>query len=704
MKVTIREVAKKAGVSPATVSRVISQFGYVSEATRNKVLTTIRELGYRPNTIARSMVTKATHTIGLVVTDITNPFFAQLARGVEEITWNNGYTLILANTDEDVARECAIIQALQEKQVDALIIVPASSNNAPHLFELLRQGIPIVLVDREVTDLPVDKVMVDNEEGAYNAVSHLIKLGHSRIAILLDNPDITTNVERLNGYKRALKENNISINEDLIRSCQYTQQSAYEIIKEILHRPDRPSALFTANNFMTIGAIKAIHETGLHVPQDLALVGFDDLEYEPLNASQLTVVSQPITAIGNIAGQRIISKLRGDNNPPMEIRLKTHFIVRESCGASPKSNKESLIQFYCEENMPDNLEQLVEKARQSKLFTAPVLGPDMARFLQEQSPAIRAMAKRAIDEKIEHIYWVGSGNSWLNLYSGKYLLDKFAHIPSDCFTSYELVWRNPTRLNNKSWVFLASFSGATEDTVVALRHAKERQAHTIALVDKADSLMGQEADEVIPYNSKALYILPLAFAYLFSLEVARLQGNKKVQEVIDGLFALPPLLSQQYIDEEAPAKELAEEFLPERLIYTLGSGPLYGLAYKFGLTVFMENMRVNGSFMDASEFRHGPVEVFDREKPAMVILLGTDESRPIVQRVLDLCTSNGAHVLTFDMAKYPQIHPLLAPFVLMIPLQWFAVWSSLMRGITDLDERVFMGRGILGKGKGVTWP
>lgn len=350
------------------------------------------------------------------------------------------------------------------------------------------------------------------------------------------------------------------------------------------------------------------------------------------------------------------------------------------------------------------LEQLVEKARQSMLFTSPVLGPDLDRFLTEQGLAIRQLAKRAVEEKVAHIYWVGSGNSWVNLFSGKYLLDRFTDLTSDCLVSYELVWRNPVRLNEKAWIFLASFSGATEDTVTALRHAKARGAHTIAILNKADSLMGHEADEVIAYNSKALFILPLAAAYLFSLEVARIKGTAGVEEIIDGLYELPPLLSKQYIDEEAPMRKLAEEFKNERLFYTMGSGPLYGLAYKFGLTVFMENMRVNGSFMDATEFRHGPVEMFDREKPAMVILKGTDESRPVVERVCQLCEEQGAHLLVFDLAKYPGVHPLLAPFVLMIPLQWFAVWSSLLRGITDLDERVLMGHGILGKGKGVTWP
>ena len=351
-----------------------------------------------------------------------------------------------------------------------------------------------------------------------------------------------------------------------------------------------------------------------------------------------------------------------------------------------------------------DIEQLVDKARNSTLFTAPVLGPDLARFLKDQAPDIRTLAKKAVDEGVSHIYWVGSGNSWVNLYSGKYLLDKFTDLPSDCFMSYEFVWRDPARLGPKTWVFLASFSGATEDTVAALRHAKAHKAHTIAIVNQADSLMGKEADEVIAYNSKALYILPLAAAYLFSLEVARLKGAKGVNEILDGLYGLPALLSRQYIDEEMPAKKLAEEFLNERLFYTLGSGPLYGLAYKFGLTVFMENMRVNGSFMDASEFRHGPAEMLDREKPAMVILMGTDESRPLVERVRQLAETHGARVLVYDLAKYSGVHPLLAPFVLMIPLQWFAVYSALLRGITDLDERVLMGRGIMGQGKGVTWP
>ncbi len=351
-----------------------------------------------------------------------------------------------------------------------------------------------------------------------------------------------------------------------------------------------------------------------------------------------------------------------------------------------------------------NLEKLVEQAIESLLFTAPVLGPDMRRFLDQHGKAIRDLAKQAMDEHVNHIYWVGSGNSQINLLSGKYLLDKFCDIPSDCFTPYEFVWSNPKRLTEKAWVFLASFSGATEDTVVALRHAKEKGAKTIVLVNKADSLMGKEADIVFAYESKALYILPLTAVYLLALELARLQGVTEVDPILQDLYQLPEFLSRQYREEKEPAKQLAEKFKEETIFYTLGSGVLYGLAYKFGLTVFMENMRVHGSFMNAVEFRHGPVEMLDRQKASFVVLLGNDESRTVVSRVIELLKSQEVPLIVYDMAKYPDIHPLLASFVLMIPLQWFAVYSAFMRGITDLDARVFMGRGIMGKGEGITWP
>jgi DNA-binding LacI/PurR family transcriptional regulator len=332
MKVTIKEVAEKAGVSTSTVSRVVGNYGYVSKKARRRILAAIRELGYKPNATARSMVTKSTRTIGLVITDIINPFFAQLARAIEEVTWQNGYTLILANTDENLEHERAVVNTLQEKRVDGLILVPASSNPAPHLKDLIQDGTSLVLLDRNVRDCAVDVVMVDNENGAYQAVKHLIENGYRRIAMIADNLEITTNAERIAGYYRALKEAGIEADEDLVRSCRYTQQSAQTLVTEMLKSPQPPTALFTANNFMTMGAVHAIQEAGLSIPVDIGLVGFDDVNWTEPYSTSLTVVTQPVYDMGKVAGQRLLARMKGDASSPQEIRLKTRFIIRQSGG------------------------------------------------------------------------------------------------------------------------------------------------------------------------------------------------------------------------------------------------------------------------------------------------------------------------------------------------------------------------------------
>jgi fructoselysine 6-phosphate deglycase len=343
------------------------------------------------------------------------------------------------------------------------------------------------------------------------------------------------------------------------------------------------------------------------------------------------------------------------------------------------------------------------EAIKSTLFTAPVLGDDLEKFLENKSSEIKMLAKQFLDEGIDHIFWVGAGNSRVNLLPGKELMDRFTNISSDCFTSYEFIWRNPKRLGKKSWVFLASYSGATEDTVKALRFANEKGAKTISFMNKADSILGKEANVALDFNSKALYVLPMAGVFLFVLEIARLLGNKGAENLIDELYKLPNFFRNQFIEEEENAKILAEKFKNDSIFYTLGCNTLYGLAYKFGLTVFMENMRVNGSFIETTEFRHGPAEMLERNKPTFVLLMANDDSREISIRVKNLLESQQIPLLVFDALKYP-FDPLLASFVLMIPLQWFAVYSTYQRGIFNLDERALMGHGIMGKGKGVTWP
>jgi fructoselysine-6-P-deglycase FrlB-like protein len=350
------------------------------------------------------------------------------------------------------------------------------------------------------------------------------------------------------------------------------------------------------------------------------------------------------------------------------------------------------------------LETLVERATQSELFTAPRLAADLERFLAQHGDRMRELAGEARARNVQTAYFVGSGGSWSSMYSGKYLCDRLTTLASDVLLSYELVWRTPRRLGPDSIVFLASYSGGTEDTLAALRHAKAAGARTVALVRSADTVIGREADECIAYDAPALYALPMAAVTLFALEWARLEGNGAAAEIAAGIPRLPELIAGSYAADRERGEALAREYLPAQVLYCVGSGPLYGLAYKFALTVFMENIRTHGSVIESAEFRHGPAEMLERQRPEMAFLLGTDESRGLTERSLDTARTRGAKTFVFDAASYPGLHPLLAPFVLKVPLQWFVVYSALLRGIDDLDERVLMGRHVLAEGGEATWP
>lgn len=352
--------------------------------------------------------------------------------------------------------------------------------------------------------------------------------------------------------------------------------------------------------------------------------------------------------------------------------------------------------------MPD-LAPLIERAKQSELFTAPILERDTARFLADHGERVRELARRDRHSGVRHVFFVGSGGSWANMYSGAYLMRRFTAIPSDAMLSYQLVWEAPRALGPGAVAIFASYSGGTEDTLAALRFAKEKGARTIALVRRADTPIGREADECIAYESTDLYGMPLAAVYLYALEHAHADGWQPALDVLAALNELPPRLGEAYRGSEAAGEVLARDLLSSQVLYCIGAGPLYGLAYKFALTVFMENIRVHGSVIESSEFRHGPAEMLERQRADMFFLLGTDESRSMTERAMVVARDNGARVIPLDIRDYPGVHPLLAPFVLIIPLQWFVVYSALLRGITDLDERVLMGRHILSQG-GAVWP
>jgi LacI family transcriptional regulator len=329
---TIRDVAREAGVSQATAARALAGYGYVSDAARRRVRQAAITIGYRPNAVARSLVSGATRTIGVVVGDIENPFFAGAARGIADVLERDGYTLLLANSDEDLGRERRAVEALHDRQVDGLAVVPSSGDDGAHLAAILREGRPVVLLDRPIAGLGADAVLVDNGAGAERAVSHLAGLGHTRIGLVGDSPGIASTRERIDGYRAALAAAGLALDDDLVSLGGSTIDEGHRSALRLLARADRPSALFTVNNFMTAGALGAIRELGLEIPGDVALVGFDDLDWTTLVDPPITVVAQPVAELGRTVAERLLDRLGGDDGPPRETRLRTRLVVRGSCG------------------------------------------------------------------------------------------------------------------------------------------------------------------------------------------------------------------------------------------------------------------------------------------------------------------------------------------------------------------------------------
>jgi LacI family transcriptional regulator len=330
--VTVKDVAHVAGVSQATAARALGGYGYVSPAARRRIEAAARRMGYRRHAVAWALASNITHTVGLVVSDIENPFFAAAARGLSDVLEPAGYTLLLANSDEDLEREERLVEAFRARRVDGLVVVPSVASKTPHLADAVAAGVPLVLFDRPVRGLRVDVVGVDNKQGAKTAVEHLLGIGHRRIGLVSDSPEISSSAERIEGYRSALEQAGARVDERLIALTGSTQADGYQGARALLQRSTRPSAIFTANNMMSVGTLLALRDLGLRIPEDVALVGFDDLEWTTLIEPPLTVVRQPVYEIGRRAGERLLARLNGDTSPPRRIRLPTEFVVRGSCG------------------------------------------------------------------------------------------------------------------------------------------------------------------------------------------------------------------------------------------------------------------------------------------------------------------------------------------------------------------------------------
>ncbi len=336
---TIADVAQRAGVSTMTVSRVLNNSGYASEETRARVLAAASELGYMPDALARSLRVKRTQTLALVLTDITNPFFTTVARGVEDAASAEGFSVMFCNTDESEAEEARYVRMLLERQVDGILLVPARASSRS-LDAALARGKPVVVLDRAVTGAPVDTVRCDSEGGAYHAVNHLLQLGHREIAVLAGSPEVSVTVERVAGARRAFADAGLTLAEDRLLYGAPETESGAEMARAALALHPRPTAFLATNNFIALGAFAELRERGLRVPEDVSLAGFDDLPAALLFDPFLTVVSQPAYEMGHRGAELLLARLRGEGQPgPQDVVLPTELIIRRSTAAPASSTR-----------------------------------------------------------------------------------------------------------------------------------------------------------------------------------------------------------------------------------------------------------------------------------------------------------------------------------------------------------------------------
>ncbi len=326
---TIREVAESAGVSYATVSHVINNTRFVTQETRDRVLTAMTALNYRPNALARSLRQGKTNTIGLVLPDSANPFFAEISRSIEDEAFKKGYSVFLCNTELDTERELFYVDVLSKKQVDGIIFV-AAGDQSDSLDYLRRENMPVVLIDRNLPNVQVDVVLTDHQLGGYLATRHLIGLGHQRIACIAGPSTITPSAERITGYQKALEEAGLPCDENLILRGDYHAQSGLDVTNAILNMTPRPTAIFALNDLMALGALRAASEAGYFIPKDLAVVGYDDLELSRFTSPPLTTISQPKKEISAQAVSLLVQRLSGKSESPSRVVLPPQLIVRRS--------------------------------------------------------------------------------------------------------------------------------------------------------------------------------------------------------------------------------------------------------------------------------------------------------------------------------------------------------------------------------------
>jgi DNA-binding LacI/PurR family transcriptional regulator len=332
---TMADVAARAGVSVATVSRALSdEPKRVSQPVLQRIIDAAEELEYIPNNLARNMRSGSARILGLIISDIGNPFFTAVARGVEDVAQRHGYSLVLSNTDESPEREAASLSVMAAERA-AGVIVATTNENGSALQRFQDLGLAVVAIDRHIVDMPTDSVVVDNEGAAFEAVSHLVRLGHRRIAIVGGPSDADTARERERGYERALREARIDVEPELVRAGDFRESAGLTVTRRLLDLPKPPTAIFTVNNLTTIGVLGALREREVRIPEEISVVGFDDIPTAELLQPPLTVVKQPTYRVGAHAADLLIRRLREPTAAVKEVVLAARLVVRGSTAEAP---------------------------------------------------------------------------------------------------------------------------------------------------------------------------------------------------------------------------------------------------------------------------------------------------------------------------------------------------------------------------------
>jgi DNA-binding LacI/PurR family transcriptional regulator len=337
MKTTIYDIAKEANVSIATVSKVINSKGKISAEKRKEVLQVMNRLNYQPSMIATALTGKQTFTLGLLVPDISNPYFAEMARAIEDQGHRTGYSVVICSTDNKDERVENYINLLLKKSVDG-IIIGTGVDNQELILHLLNRKIPVALISREMPDISVHTVVVDDVLGGRLAAEHLLELGHTRIGVLAEDLKVISSRNRVRGFRQALREDGLSFREEDAIICDYQIGLGKQAALELLSSLNRPTALFCCNDLLAIGAIQAAKELGLRVPSELSIVGFDNTILATVTDPQLTTVAQPIEHMGKQAVNLLMQDLEQYQTVKNRIVVQPELIVRQSTGIFSQIN------------------------------------------------------------------------------------------------------------------------------------------------------------------------------------------------------------------------------------------------------------------------------------------------------------------------------------------------------------------------------